>query len=760
MVAVHRKTVDADLYKLGPDGIALTDLSQSAMMTLRLELDESFRGSVEFVIYNSLTLTSIPTVENSHPYSLMGDAIIADHLNYRGWRATVGQHTVYIRMFAGKDLSGEELCSQDVTFVVVPHRDAPLQTTVYSTNLHRGGCTAPESHIDGLAECSDAGASLGLAGQVAQTNPQLHRRRPYGCTWDEGRAPDGSKSGYLRWNALGRWNMDDELRRSICKIVTPGTRVPTPSPTTSEPATPAPTLAPATSEPTASPSPTAGPTPGPTDTQSADVTLPACALLVDMALVDAEAHEVLGPLVRGSTVNLADLGTNQLSTVLTWSGSPNVKSVAFYLDSAAITTTENAAPWSLLGDTGRGRGNLQYAPWAATAGNHTILAELFDKKKRKGERLCAVTYTFTIVDGVLTPADPASVSSTPTSSLSPSPTASNRHPAPTPSPPTFAPTPILISIPIPTPPPTPTVPNPVGVPLMLVDASTVPATDLHLVDGDAIRLTSIGTSKISIRYEYAMVSSEPPASVTFDVTGTGADFSHLETSAPFTLLGDKKRRQKYTAWSPDAGVYELTVTAFAGAAGNGEVLHAFVTTLMIQEGPVANKRAKYATKLPKLPKLPTDAGASHDDASSNSATEGTAPTIGLKVAAVLVVFVCIVAVFGYYGRGQRQSPELAGGRHPSDGAASSAFALSDRSNSAASSAMSWDLDYQLLNVATAASRPAVTDALASTTQERFVHAPVKNIGERVDSTGSYGPELTTHLKRSVSLDWDDASTAR
>ena len=44
--------VETDLYELGPDGVALTDLSQSTMMSLRLELDTSFGGSVEFVIYN------------------------------------------------------------------------------------------------------------------------------------------------------------------------------------------------------------------------------------------------------------------------------------------------------------------------------------------------------------------------------------------------------------------------------------------------------------------------------------------------------------------------------------------------------------------------------------------------------------------------------------------------------------------------------------------------------------------------------------
>ena len=115
-----------------------------------------------------------------------------------------------------------------------------------------------------------------------------------------------------------------------------------------------------------------------------------------MRLVNALTHEELDPLDRFSTVDLAALGTNQLSVVLTWNGSPDVESVAFYLDSEAITHTENGAPWALLGDNNR-RNNLRYVPWTAEVGPHTIVAELFDQKSnRNGDLLCAVTYTFTI----------------------------------------------------------------------------------------------------------------------------------------------------------------------------------------------------------------------------------------------------------------------------------------------------------------------------------------------------------------------------
>ena len=252
VVDAHQNAVDTDVFELGSDGVALTDLSRSAMMSLRLELDESFWGSVEFVIYDPETLASIPNVENSYPYSLRGDDNITGNVDYYGWRAIVGQHTVHIRVFTGKDLSGEELCSHDVTFEVVPCRGATTEATVYPVERSLGGCTASKSHLDGIAECSAAGAFLGLTDESALVNSQNQLRRPYGCTWDEGTVSDGGTGGYLRWNSLGQLNIDDNNRRSICKIVTPAcpttldpTQLPTPSPpfsATISPPTPSPTL--------------------------------------------------------------------------------------------------------------------------------------------------------------------------------------------------------------------------------------------------------------------------------------------------------------------------------------------------------------------------------------------------------------------------------------------------------------------------------------------------------------------------------------
>jgi hypothetical protein len=178
---------------------------------------------------------------------------------------------------------------------------------------------------------------------------------------------------------------------------------------------------------------------------------------------------------------------------------------------------------------------------------------------------------------------------------------------------------------------------------MLVDASSVPATDLHLVNGSAIILgpTSIGTSQISIRYEHARVSSESPGSVLFNISGTGAGFTHVESSAPYTLLGDKNKRAglKYKAWSPDAGVYKLTVTAFAAAAGSGEVLKIIQTTLTIQDG--EDPKASIDGQTPAT-------SSNHDDSDANTGD------LHMAVISLVVTLAMVATTIGVVRQRHRQ----------------------------------------------------------------------------------------------------------
>lgn len=204
VVDAHRNGPDQDLFPLGPAGVALTDLSQSAMLSLRIELDESFGGSVEFTIYDTRTGTSIPHLENSYPYALMGDDNVAGNVDYRGWRATVGQHTLALRIFTGKSRSGELLCAHDVIFEVVASGDAPTSPPTLPPT------PPPEPTCD---------ASAWPAVKSGRVCDQLAENRGAACAAliDFSRTEAATCSGYC--NSLGLTCVDaDDEKRDKCKV--------------------------------------------------------------------------------------------------------------------------------------------------------------------------------------------------------------------------------------------------------------------------------------------------------------------------------------------------------------------------------------------------------------------------------------------------------------------------------------------------------------------------------------------------------------
>ena len=197
VVRSRRNAIDTDLYPLRPAGVALTDLSQSAMLSLRIELDESFGGSVEFTIYDTQTGVSIPHLENNYPYTLMGDDNnISGHVNYHGWKATVGEHTVAIRIFTGKDRSGELFCAIEETFEVVAPPPTP---PVPCTSAYWGTWPAVKGGrvCDKLAE--DRGAACAAVIDFSQT--------PWAATCNE----------YCNGVGLPCVDADDE-KKNKCKI--------------------------------------------------------------------------------------------------------------------------------------------------------------------------------------------------------------------------------------------------------------------------------------------------------------------------------------------------------------------------------------------------------------------------------------------------------------------------------------------------------------------------------------------------------------
>ena len=555
-------------------------------MSLRLELDESFKGSVGFTV-DRQTRSSTPHVENNRPYSLMGDDNVTGHVDYRGWRATVGQHIVHIRVFTGKDLSGEELCSRDVPFVVVSHPGAIPQATVYSSSLHPECCTVPERHLDGLAECSEAGGFLGLTHEPAQVNFRHQIRRPHGCTWDEGRAPDGSRGGYLRWNSLGQLNMHDAKRRCICKTVTPAnltssstppTRQPTLRPTWQPPSPPQnwwPTPSP-TPPPTSTSEPPLMPTPTPTAvlTQSPTLlsrstprssaptvaSLTGCSQFITMSVVDAVTNDVLMPLGRATTVNLAALDTDQITVVLEWNGSRQVRTVDFYLDGETRTQREGAAPWVLFGDNGREP--VTFTPWTADpTGPHTIHAELFPETRGRGGLMCQVDCQLMISsnDAPSPPPIPAPMAPSPQSTPSPTPITTTNP----------------VDLVVITPPRSsaPTVASSTEcsqfITMSVVDAVT---NDVLMPLGRAttVNLAALDTDQITVVLEWN--GSRQVRTVDFYLDGETR--TQREGAAPWVLFGDNGREPvTFTPWTADpTGPHTIHAELFPETRGRGGLM--------------------------------------------------------------------------------------------------------------------------------------------------------------------------------------------
>jgi len=197
VVDAHRNWPDQDLFPLGAAGVALTDLSQSAKLSLRIELDESFEGSVEF------TINGIPHVENNYPYALMGDNNVAGNLDYYGWTATVGEHTLAIRIFTGKSRSGELLCARDVIFEVVASRPPTSPPTSLPT--------------PSVTTCD---ASVWPAVKGGRVCDKLADTRGAACAAviDFSRTEAASCSGYC--NSLGLTCVDaDNEKRNKCKVL-------------------------------------------------------------------------------------------------------------------------------------------------------------------------------------------------------------------------------------------------------------------------------------------------------------------------------------------------------------------------------------------------------------------------------------------------------------------------------------------------------------------------------------------------------------
>jgi hypothetical protein len=128
--------------------------------------------------------------------------------------------------------------------------------------------------------------------------------------------------------------------------------------------------------------PTATPTPG--------VFLP---LINKLTLFNAATDQPIGDLKDGATLDLKQLGTNQLSVVAT-TNPTKVGSVTFALDGQVIQT-ENYVPYSIKGDAPRTNGR-NYLPWTPTAGKHTLVVTPYSQAKGQGQAGTPMQVTFTV----------------------------------------------------------------------------------------------------------------------------------------------------------------------------------------------------------------------------------------------------------------------------------------------------------------------------------------------------------------------------
>ncbi len=170
---------------------------------------------------------------------------------------------------------------------------------------------------------------------------------------------------------------------------------PTPIPPTSTPAPPTATSTPV--PPTATPTNTAAPAPTSTPT-----TAPSQQAVTSLVLVNADTGQDVRALVNGDVVDLAALGTGNLS-VRAETQPATVGSVRFGLNDNANFHVENFVPYALLGDFDGGQG---YFAWTPDAGSYTLTATPFSGRSTGGTAGTPLSVTFSVVEDGSAPPTP------------------------------------------------------------------------------------------------------------------------------------------------------------------------------------------------------------------------------------------------------------------------------------------------------------------------------------------------------------------
>ena len=137
-------------------------------------------------------------------------------------------------------------------------------------------------------------------------------------------------------------------------------------------------------------------------------TLLACASLYALAqnetavtsltVVNAVTGESVGELVDGLTLDLAAIGTDQLSVIANTSPA-TVGSVAFGYDGKPDYQVESLAPYTIAGDGTAQDGAVTFTPWRPSVGEHILTVTPYSESGAGGNAGTALTVRFTVVAG-------------------------------------------------------------------------------------------------------------------------------------------------------------------------------------------------------------------------------------------------------------------------------------------------------------------------------------------------------------------------
>lgn len=118
--------------------------------------------------------------------------------------------------------------------------------------------------------------------------------------------------------------------------------------------------------------------------------------VVSFTLVNADTEKDIMTITNGATIKLSSLSTRRL-TVRANTSPSSVGSVRFNLSGAGSKNgNDNAFPYALFGDNGRG--NYYYGTWSPPAtGTYTLKATPYSEKDANGTAGTAQTIQFTIV---------------------------------------------------------------------------------------------------------------------------------------------------------------------------------------------------------------------------------------------------------------------------------------------------------------------------------------------------------------------------